>query len=151
MPLPSPFSPGAAIHPCLPTLLSIRPPHTCPASSFSPQAAIHPYFPLVHVEVQAQVLLFKPVVGNMLGEGRGRRETREHVEGEVGDRGDMSAPLFHTSSLPPSSPVGKVIKVAADFMGLLVLGVFNASVAADCIRPEFKCDHNVGVQEECGN
>ena len=46
--------------------------------------------------------------------------------------------------------MGKVIKVAADFMGLLVLGVFNASVAADCIRPEFKCDHNVGVQGRSG-
>ncbi|KAG1664701.1 hypothetical protein FOA52_006676 [Chlamydomonas sp. UWO 241] len=35
--------------------------------------------------------------------------------------------------------VGRVIKVAGDFIGLLVLGVFNASIAADAVRPEFKC------------
>ncbi len=50
------------------------------------------------------------------------------------------------SSHEGSSPlfaVGKVIKVAADFIGLLVLGVFNASIAADSIRPEFKCGRMV--------
>jgi len=41
--------------------------------------------------------------------------------------------------------VGTVIKVAADFIGLLVFGVFNASIAADCIRTEFKCDHAVRI------
>ncbi|GAX86039.1 hypothetical protein CEUSTIGMA_g13454.t1 [Chlamydomonas eustigma] len=65
------------------------------------QTFIHPYFPLVHLEVRAKVLLFKPAEGCML--------------------------------------VGKVIKIAADFVGLLVLGVFNASIAADSIRSEFKC------------
>lgn len=34
--------------------------------------------------------------------------------------------------------VGRVIKVATDFIGLLVLGIFNASIAADSIRSEFK-------------
>ncbi len=37
-------------------------------------AVIHPYFPLVHVEVKAQVLLFKPAVGSMLGEGEKRAQ-----------------------------------------------------------------------------
>jgi hypothetical protein len=36
-----------------------------------------------------------------------------------------------------------VIKVAGDFIGLLVLGVYNASIAADAVRPEFKCKPGV--------
>lgn len=63
-------------------------------------ATIHPYFPLVHIEVKTNMLLFKPRVGSLL--------------------------------------VGKVIKVANDFIGLLVLGLFNASIPADQIRSEFK-------------
>ena len=67
-------------------------------------ATIHPYFPLVHVEVKTNMLLFKPKSGSML--------------------------------------VGKVIKVANDFIGLLVLGLFNASIPSDQIRSEFKYDHS---------
>lgn len=63
-------------------------------------ASIHPYFPLVHIEVKTNMLLFKPKVGSML--------------------------------------VGKVIKVANDFIGIHVLGLFNASIPADQIRGEFK-------------
>ena len=63
-------------------------------------ASIHPYFPLVHIEVKTNMLLFKPKMGSML--------------------------------------VGKVIKVANDFIGILVLGLFNASIPADQIRGEFK-------------
>lgn len=35
--------------------------------------------------------------------------------------------------------VGRVIKVGADYVGLLVLGVFNAAIGAQRIRREFKC------------
>mmetsp|Transcript_35799 Transcript_35799/g.79664 ORF Transcript_35799/g.79664 Transcript_35799/m.79664 type:complete len:313 (-) Transcript_35799:486-1424(-) len=70
-------------------------------TSSNKAASIHPYFPFVHLDVRAQLLLFKPVVGNML--------------------------------------VGEVIKVGADFIGLLVLGVLNASIAAESIHSEFKC------------
>lgn len=34
--------------------------------------------------------------------------------------------------------MGTVNKVGADYVGLLVLGVINASVAADQMRPEFR-------------
>ena len=34
--------------------------------------------------------------------------------------------------------MGTVIKVASDFIGLLVLGVFNASIAADAVGPDYK-------------
>ena len=35
--------------------------------------------------------------------------------------------------------VGRVIKVGVDYIGLLVLGVFNAAVGVERIRREFKC------------
>jgi hypothetical protein len=31
------------------------------------QALVHPYFPLCHIDVVADVLLFQPVVGGYLG------------------------------------------------------------------------------------
>ena len=40
-------------------------------------------------------------------------------------------------------PVGRVIKIGADYIGLLVLGVFNASIAAEHIRKEFRCHRQV--------
>lgn len=40
--------------------------------------------------------------------------------------------------------VGKVNKVGDDYLGLLVMGVFNAAIAADQIRREFKCHSEVG-------
>lgn len=48
----------------------------------------------------------------------------------------------HTRRLPtlffPLAAVGTVNKVGADYVGLLVLGVVNASIAADQMRPEFR-------------
>ena len=59
----------------------------------------------------------------------------------------MASSLLHcfTTFIIIITSVGKVIKVAADFIGLLVLGVFNASIAADCIRSDFKCDPVVRI------
>ena len=39
--------------------------------------------------------------------------------------------------------MGRVIKVGADYVGLLVLGVFNAAIGAERIRREFKCSPEV--------
>ena len=47
--------------------------------------------------------------------------------------------------------VGKVIKMGADYIGLLVMGVFNASILADSIRSELKCNISVcEVRPACG-
>ena len=49
-------------------------------------------------------------------------------------------PSTHATPLP----VGRVIKVGADYIGLLVMGVFNAAIGAARIRREFKCRTQVG-------
>ncbi|GBF96976.1 elongation factor [Raphidocelis subcapitata] len=40
---------------------------------------------------------------------------------------------------PGQRLVGRVVKVGSDYVGLLLLGVFNAAIGADRIRREFKC------------
>eukprot|EP00798_Chlamydomonas_sp_ICE-L_P013621 gene13621-19499_t len=64
------------------------------------KAPVHSYFPLVHLNVKAESLIFRPQVGATLE--------------------------------------GSVTKMGTDFIGLLVMGVFNASILADSIRSDFK-------------
>ncbi|KIZ04925.1 hypothetical protein MNEG_3029 [Monoraphidium neglectum] len=45
---------------------------------------------------------------------------------------------------PGQHLVGRVIKVGTDYVGLLVLGVFNAAIGAERIRREFKCSPEAG-------
>ncbi|MEW5315454.1 MAG: hypothetical protein WDW38_006881 [Sanguina aurantia] len=53
---------------------------------------------------------------------------------------DVSAEVLLFKPMPGQSLVGKVNRVSADLISLLVLEVFNASVGAEHIRKEFKCN-----------
>jgi hypothetical protein len=57
---------------------------------------------------------------------------------------DWRPPLRNPATLLPPCLVGRVIKVGTDYVGLLVLGVFNAAIGAERIRREFKCSPEVG-------
>eukprot|EP00955_Chlamydomonas_euryale_P037319 350724-Chlamydomonas_euryale.AAC.6 len=46
-------------------------------------------------------------------------------------------------------PVGRVFKIASDFIGLLVLGVFNASIAADAVGKDYKLKPGVRLCRQC--
>lgn len=70
-------------------------------------ASVRPYVPFIHLNVEAEVTLFKPKVG--------------------------------------TCTVGMVNKVGADYLGVLVLGVFNGAITAENISKDFKCDLKAGM------
>lgn len=99
------------------------------------QARIHPYFPYFHVDVTAEVNLFSPMPGHTISASLSLRMSRSSVSFSLacpfGGHCDPKCAFYLEKA-------GQVNKIGTDYIGLLVLGIFNAAIGCQNIRAEFQ-------------
>ncbi len=109
------------------------------------QARIHPYFPYFHVDVAANVDLFSPAPGQLISALTGISASNTKIEDiAISIVAIFSWFCLHYNGKLLFAAAGQVNKIGADYIGLLVLGIFNAAIGHQNIRAEFQHSAAVG-------